>query len=399
MTSPAASASAATGTPTARPPRLPPGSRIGILGGGQLGRMMAVAARRMGYRVIVLDPNPRCPTAQVSDGVVVGALDDLEAMERLAAQVDVITLDTEHVPAEALELAERFVPVRPGSKVLRIIQDRMSQKQFLDRLGLPQARWAPVADAAELAAALAIVKRPAILKVRRAGYDGKGQVRINEGSDELAALASLRGAEAVLEEVVPFRREISVILGRSVDGEIAIYPLAENDHRKHVLHTTRAPAPVAGDTRERAEAIGVQIATTLGHVGVIAVELFELADGQLLVNEIAPRTHNSGHYTYGACMTSQFEQHVRAVAGQPLGDPRSLCGAVMLNLIGDLWARGRTPPWDAVLAMPEARLHLYGKDAAGPGRKMGHVLLLDDDTDRALRRAHELAAALATEEA
>lgn len=378
--------------------RLPPGSRIGILGGGQLGRMMAVAARQMGYRVIVLDPNPRCPTAQVSDGVVVGALDDLEAMERLAAQVDVITLDTEHVPAEALELAEGFVPVRPGSSVLRIIQDRMSQKRFLDGLGLPQARWAPVANAEELAAALAHVSRPAILKVRRSGYDGKGQVRINEGSDELAALAQLRGAEAVLEEVVPFRREISVILGRSIDGDLAIYPLAENDHRKHVLHTTRAPAPVTGDTRERAESIGVQIATTLGHVGVIAVEMFELADGRLLVNEIAPRTHNSGHYTYGACMTSQFEQHVRAVIGQPLGSPRALCGAVMLNLIGDLWAKGRTPPWDEVLALPEARLHLYGKDAAGPGRKMGHVLLLDDDTDRALVTAHKLATQLAVDE-
>jgi 5-(carboxyamino)imidazole ribonucleotide synthase len=386
-------------SPVDRPRRLPPGSRIGILGGGQLGRMMAVAARRMGYRVIVLDPNPRCPTAQVSDGVVVGALDDLEAMERLALQVDVITLDTEHVPAEALELAEGIVPVRPGSAVLRIIQDRMSQKRFLDGLGLPQAKWAPVANAEELQAALELVKRPAILKVRRSGYDGKGQVRINEGSDELAALAQLRGAEAVLEEMVPFQREISVILGRSVDGDIAIYPLAENDHRKHVLHTTRAPAPVIGDTRERAEAIGVKIATTLGHVGVMAVEMFELADGRLLVNEIAPRTHNSGHYTYGACMTSQFEQHVRAVVGQPLGAPRALCGAVMLNLIGDLWAKGRTPPWDEVLALPEARLHLYGKDAAGPGRKMGHVLLLDDDTDRALARAHQLALQLAVDEA
>lgn len=388
-------------SPDSTPPatRLSPGARIGILGGGQLGRMMAVAARSMGYRVIVLDPNPRCPTAQVSDGVVVGALDDLEAMERLAAQVDVITLDTEHVPAEALELAERFVPVRPGSSVLRVIQDRMTQKRFLDSLGLPQARWAPAATAEELAAALAHVGRPAILKVRRSGYDGKGQVRINEGSDELAALAQLRGAEAVLEEVVSFRREISVILGRSVDGKIAIYPLAENDHRKHVLHTTRAPAPVVGDTRERAEAIGVQIATTLGHVGVMAVEMFELPDGRLLVNEIAPRTHNSGHYTYGACVTSQFEQHVRAVVGQPLGSPRPLCGAVMLNLIGDLWARGRTPPWDEVLAMPEARLHLYGKDAAGPGRKMGHVLLLDDDTERALGRARQLAAQLADAEA
>ncbi len=384
--------------PAAKSVRLSPGARLGILGGGQLGRMMAMAARSMGYRVIVLDPNPRCPTAQVCDGVVVGALDDLEAMERLAAQVDVITLDTEHVPAEALERAESLVPVRPGSAVLRVIQDRKTQKEFLDGLGLPQAKWAPATTPEELAAALAHVGRPAILKVRRSGYDGKGQVRINEGADEQAALASLRGADAVLEEVVPFRREISIILGRAVDGQIAIYPLAENDHRKHVLHTTRAPAPVTGDTRERAEAIGVQIATTLGHVGVMAVEMFELADGRLLVNEIAPRTHNSGHYTYGACMTSQIEQHVRAVMGQPLGDPRALCGAVMLNLIGDLWARGRTPRWDEVLAMPEARLHLYGKDAAGPGRKMGHVLFLDDDTDRALARAQQLTQLLAADE-
>jgi 5-(carboxyamino)imidazole ribonucleotide synthase len=375
--------------------RLEPGARIGILGGGQLGRMMAVAARRMGYRVIVLDPNPRCPTAQVSDGVVVGALDDLEAVERLAAQVDVITLDTEHVPAEVLEHVESLVPVRPGSSVLRIIQDRMTQKQFLDRLGLAQAQWAPVATVAELTAALDRIGCPAILKVRRAGYDGKGQVRINALHDAEAALTSLRGADAVVEEVVRFRREISVVLARSLDGDTAIYPLAENDHRKHVLHITRAPAPVSDQVRVRAEAIGVQIATTLSHIGVMAVELFELEDGRLLVNEIAPRTHNSGHYTYGACMTSQFEQHVRAVAGQPLGDPRALCGAVMLNLIGDLWARGRTPPWHEVLALPEARLHLYGKDAAGPGRKMGHVLLLDDDTDRALLRAQRLSELLA----
>ncbi|MEZ4361417.1 MAG: 5-(carboxyamino)imidazole ribonucleotide synthase [Kofleriaceae bacterium] len=384
--------------PLPRGRRLSPAARIGILGGGQLGRMMAVAARRMGYRVIVLDPNPRCPTAQVSDGVVVGALDDFEAAERLAAQVDVITLDTEHVPAEVLAHVETLVPVRPGAAVLRIIQDRLTQKQFLDQHGLAQARWAPASDPAELEEALARVGRPAILKVRRAGYDGKGQVRIGPDTDAAAALASLRGAPAVLEEVVPFRRELSVILARSLDGEVAIYPIAENEHRRHVLHTTRAPAVVTEELRRAAEAIGVHVATTLGHVGVMAVELFELAEGRLLVNELAPRTHNSGHYTYGACMTSQFEQHIRAIAGQPLGDPRALCGAVMLNLIGDLWARGRTPAWDEVLAYPEARLHLYGKDAAGPGRKMGHVLLLDDDTERALGRAQRLAEVLAMDD-
>jgi 5-(carboxyamino)imidazole ribonucleotide synthase len=369
---------------------LGPGSTVGVLGGGQLGRMMAVAARQMGYRIVVLDPSPRCPTAQVADGVVVGALDDLEAAKHLAHQVDVITLDTEHVPADVLDVLEAIVPVRPGAKVLRTIQDRLVQKQFLDRLGLPQAAWAPVDD---LDAALAKVGRPAILKVRRAGYDGKGQVRIDRDADAAALLGRLRGEPAVAEEVVPFVREVSVILARGLGGEIQIYPLAENVHRRHVLHTTRAPAPMPEPRRKAAEAIAVSVAEALDHVGVMAVELFELADGKLLVNEIAPRTHNSGHYTYGACATSQFEQHLRAVCGVPLGDPRALTSAVMVNLIGDLWTHG-TPAWQAVLGRPEARLHLYGKDAPAPGRKMGHVVLLDDDSDRALATAEALIATL-----
>ena len=354
-----------------------PGATIGVLGGGQLGRMMAVAARRMGYRMIVLDPSPRCPTAQVADGVVVGTLDDVEAASHLARQVDVITLDTEHVPADVLDALEPIAPVRPAASVLRTIQDRLVQKQFLDRIGLPQAKWAPVDD---IHAAPARVGRPAILKVRRAGYDGKGQVRIDPGGDAEALLGKLRGEPAVAEEVVAFSREISVILARALDGQIRIYPIAENVHRRHILHTTRAPAPMAEPHRRRAEDM--------------AVEMFELPDGSLLVNEIAPRTHNSGHYTYGACATSQFEQHVRAVCGIPLGDPRALTGAVMVNLIGDLWAQG-APAWQEVLAHPEARLHLYGKDGPAPGRKMGHVVLLDDDTDRGLATAEALIATLA----
>ena len=368
-----------------------PGATIGVLGGGQLGRMMALAARRMGYRVVVLDPSARCPTAQVADGVVVGALDDLAAAKHLAAQVDVITLDTEHVPADLLDALAPLAPVRPGPSVLRTIQDRLTQKQFLDRLGLPQATWAPADD---LEAALAKVGRPAILKVRRAGYDGKGQARVEPGADAGAALATLRGEPAVAEALVRFAREVSVVLARGMDGETRIYPIAENVHRRHVLHTTRAPAPMPATQRARAEGIAVTIAEALGHVGVLAVEMFELPDGQLLVNELAPRTHNSGHYTYGACATSQFEQHVRAICGLPLGDPRALTGAVMVNLIGDLWRAG-PPAWATVLARPEARLHLYGKDAPAPGRKMGHVLLLDDDTERALGAAEQLIAALA----
>jgi 5-(carboxyamino)imidazole ribonucleotide synthase len=366
-----------------------PGATLGVLGGGQLGRMMALSARRMGYRVVVLDPSPRCPTAQVADGFVVGALDDLDSARHLAKQVDVITLDTEHVPAELLAELETIVPVRPGASVLRTINDRERQKQFLDKLGMPQAAWAPATTESELSSALAKVGTPAILKVRRAGYDGKGQVRIDTVADAMLGHAKLRGAPAVAEAVVKFTREISVVLARGVGGEVEIYPIAENEHRRHILHTTRAPAPMAPGAKQKAEKIAVTIAEALGHVGVMAVEMFELADGQLLVNEIAPRTHNSGHYTWGACVTSQFEQHVRAVFGLPLGSPRPMSGAVMVNLIGDLWQQG-PPSWREVLARPEARLHLYGKDAPAPGRKMGHVLVLDDDTERGLATANEL---------
>ncbi len=372
---------------------LMPGATLGVLGGGQLGRMMALAARRMGYRLVVLDPSPRCPTAQVADGFVTGALDDIDSLRHLAKQVDVITLDTEHVPADLLEELEKLVPVRPGASVLRTINDRQIQKQFLDKLGLPQATWAPATTEGELTSAIAKVGAPAILKVRMSGYDGKGQVRFETAPEAPAALAKLRGAPAVAEELVRFTREISVILARGVTGEVKIYPIAENVHRKHILHTTRAPAPMTPAAKQRAEQIAVSIAEALGHIGVMCVEMFELPDGQLLVNEIAPRTHNSGHYTWGACVTSQFEQHVRAVLGLPLGEPRAMTGAVMVNLIGDLWQNGQ-PPWRVVLDRPEARLHLYGKDAPAPGRKMGHVLLLDDDTDRALTTAEQLITAL-----
>jgi 5-(carboxyamino)imidazole ribonucleotide synthase len=368
-----------------------PGSTIGVLGGGQLGRMMALAARRMGYRIVVLDPNPRCPTAQVSDGVVVGALDDLDSAIHLAKQVDVVTLDTEHVPAEILDAIERHAPVRPGAAVLRTIQDRQVQKQFLDRLGVPQAAWAPVDD--ELSHALARLGGKGILKHRRAGYDGKGQMRVESERELVAAATWLRGTPAVIEEIVPFVREISAIIARSVNGEVRSYPVAENVHRRHILHTTRAPAALSQEAWRRVDDTALTIAEALGHVGVMAVEMFELADGRLLVNEIAPRTHNSGHYTWGACATSQFEQHVRAICGLRLGDPRALSGAVMVNLIGDLWASG-TPQWRHVLERPEAHLHIYGKELPAPGRKMGHVLLVDDDTDRALATAEQLIQAL-----
>ncbi len=366
-----------------------PGQTIGVLGGGQLGRMLALAARRMGYRIVVLDPNPRCPTAQVSDGVVVGALDDLEAAILLAKQVDVITLDTEHVPAEILDVLERHAPVRPGASVLRTIQDRQVQKQFLDRLGVPQAAWAPVDSEIALRASLEAFGGQGILKHRRSGYDGKGQLRIDKLSESSNAWTWLRGTEAVIEDIVPFTRELSAVVARSVLGEVRAFPIAENVHRKHILHTTRAPAQLSVEAGQRVNDIALTIAEALRHVGVLAVEMFELPDGDLLVNEIAPRTHNSGHFTWGACATSQFEQHVRAICGLRLADPRMLSGSVMVNLLGDLWAKG-TPAWRTVIDRPEAHLHLYGKVAPAPGRKMGHVLLVDDDTDRALEVAEQL---------
>jgi len=350
---------------------------------------MALAARRMGYRIVVLDPNPRCPTAQVSDGVVVGALDDLEAAILLAKQVDVVTLDTEHVPAEILDAIEQHAPVRPGPSVLRTIQDRQVQKQFLDQLGVPQAAWAPVDSELGLRANLEAFGGQGILKHRRSGYDGKGQLRVDKISEASNAWSWLRGTEAVIEDIVPFTREISAVIARSVLGEVRAFPIAENAHRKHILHTTRAPAQLTLEASQRVNDIALTIAEALHHVGVLAVEMFELPNGELLVNEIAPRTHNSGHFTWGACATSQFEQHVRAICGLRLADPRMLSGSVMVNLLGDLWAKG-TPAWRTVIDRPDAHLHLYGKVAPAPGRKMGHVLLLDDDTDRALEVAEQL---------
>jgi len=366
-----------------------PGGTIGILGGGQLGRMLSFEARRMGYRVCVLDPDPRCPTAQVADDCVAGALGDAAAALELADRVAVATLDTEHVPAEVLDQIETRVPVRPSAAVLRTIQDRLSQKEFLARHGFPQTKFRSVPDATALPAALEAVGAPAILKSRRAGYDGKGQARVEQGDEPSTTFARAGGGPAVLESFVPFRAEISVLLARGASGDCRVYPVAENVHVRHILHTTRAPARLVPEVAARAVETAHAVADALGHVGMIAVEMFLLDDGGLYVNEIAPRTHNSGHYTYGACATSQFEQHVRAICGLPLGDPTLLSPVVMVNLVGDLWRIGR-PDWSTVLADPHARLHLYGKAMAAPGRKMGHILVLDQDTDAAMTRAEAI---------
>jgi len=370
-----------------------PGSTIGVIGGGQLARMMAFEARRMGLRIAVLDPEPQGPAGQVADAAVQGALDSLDAARELARQSHVVTLDTEHVPAELLEQLEAICPVLPPARVLGIVQDRLQQRRFLRENGLPQPRNAPVSDVRSLRDGAARTGFPCVIKSRRSGYDGRGQARANTADDLEKAWDRIGRAPAVVEQFIDFEREVSALLARDIRGNVRFYPAAENEHRRHILYLSRVPARIPRKLAAEAEAIGETIASALGHVGMMAVELFVTRDQRLLVNEIAPRTHNSGHYTFGACATSQFEQHVRAVAGLPLGDPSLLRPAVMLNLMGELW--GETDPeWESVLAHPSARLHLYGKARPFKGRKMGHVLVLDEDAGRAFRTAEEIAEAL-----
>ncbi len=363
-----------------------PGGTIGILGGGQLGRMLAMEGRRMGYRIGVLDPVENCPAAQVADFFVQSELTNTQRVMDFASQVDVVTIETELVPWMLLADIETGQATRPSSSVLALIQDRLVQREFLQDHSFPQTPFASVKDHATLTAAAQHVTFPAILKKRRSGYDGKGQIRV-AGVDHLnEAWRELKEAPCVLEAVAPFKMELSVVLARSLQGDIQLYPLAENAHRQNILHTTRVPARVADTIRLRAEELAVSLSEALDYCGVMAVELFLLEDDTLWINEIAPRPHNSGHFTFGACVTSQFEQHLRAICGLPLGDTSLMHPVVMVNLLGDLWRNG-PPRWDRLLAHPQVRLHLYGKTHAAPGRKMGHFLLIADNPDQSYQQA------------
>ncbi|HVL87428.1 MAG TPA: 5-(carboxyamino)imidazole ribonucleotide synthase [Candidatus Thermoplasmatota archaeon] len=365
-----------------------PGATLGILGGGQLGQMIAMEARRLGYRVAVLDPDPQCAARPWADDFVQGAFHDADAAVRLAERADVVTLETEHIPAPVLEAVEKVRPLHPSSRVLAVVQDRLRQKEFLAKHGFPTAPFRPVDDEQGVRAALRELGAPIVLKTRRGGYDGKGQAVV-KGPDEAAdAWRRIGQAPAVAEAFVRFDRELSVLLARAHDGEVRIYPLAENVHRRGILHTTVAPARAQASLVQEGYALGQAIAQALDLRGMLAVETFE-AQGRLVVNELAPRTHNSGHTTFGASSVSQFEQHARAVLGLPLREPTTLSPAVMLNLLGDLW-EGGAPDWRPVLAEPRARLHLYGKKDARPGRKMGHVLVLHADPAQALSIAQRL---------
>ncbi|RMD47607.1 MAG: 5-(carboxyamino)imidazole ribonucleotide synthase [Alphaproteobacteria bacterium] len=346
---------------------LEPGAVIGILGGGQLGRMLAMAAARLGMRCHVFDPAPDGPAAQVAWRATAAPWDDVAALDAFAAQVDVVTLEFENIPLPALERIGRRVPVRPGPRSLEISADRLTEKRFLRDLGIATAPFAAVEDAASLARALDGIGTPAVLKTRRLGYDGKGQVRLARAADAGAALEAIGHAPAILEGLVPFEREISVICARGLDGALASYTPGENHHEAGILRRTRVPAPIPEALAEEARAIAGRIAEGLGHVGVLGVEFF-VAGGRLLVNEIAPRVHNSGHWTQNGCVVDQFEQHIRAVAGWPLGATARIADVEMENLLGDEVARATQ-----IAAEPGAALHLYGKAEARPGRKMGHV--------------------------
>ena len=365
-----------------------PGATLGVMGGGQLGRMFAIAARRMGYRVHSFSPDRDTPAGALSDLEVVARYDDRQAVEAFARGVDVLTFEFENVPVECARWASAFCEVRPSGSVLHICQQRLREKEFLAGAGIPLPPFARVESLPALEEALARIGTPAVLKRAAFGYDGKGQRKILPGDDPAAVWAEFEGALSVLEGFVPFEKEISVLVGRGVNGEWATYPVCENEHANHILDVTRVPAAIPPEVAGEARALAVRIADALDLVGLLAVEMFVLPGGRLLVNELAPRPHNSGHYSFDAGATSQFEQQVRAVCGLPLGATESLRPAAMANLLGDLWAEGE-PNWAAALAIPEVRLHLYGKREPRPGRKMGHLVAFGDDSEQAARRVRE----------
>ncbi len=343
------------------------GATIGILGGGQLGRMLSVAASRLGFRTHIYEPSAICPAADVAHTLTTAGYDDKTALAAFAASVDVITYEFENIPTATLDLLEAARPIRPNRRALAISQDRIAEKDFLNGLGLATAPYAAVSTAADLALALAKIGVPAILKTTRLGYDGKGQARIKSPADTAAALTAMQGASAVLEGFIPFTHEVSVIAARSAGGSVACYDPGENIHRDGILHSTTVPARLTPGQRSDAILAAARILTALDYVGVMGVELFVTPEG-LIVNEIAPRVHNSGHWTQNGCAVDQFEQHIRAIAGWPLGDGARHSDVTMENLIGNEIAR-----IPQIAREKNAALHLYGKTEARPGRKMGHV--------------------------
>lgn len=352
-----------------------PGSTIGVLGSGQLGRMFAIAARRMGYRVHTFSPETDTPTGQVADVEVQASYDDLDAVREFTRHVDVVTFEFENIPVATVDTVAEHVLVRPSGDVLHTSQHRLREKTFLARSGFPVTPFRSVSSLEELETGVHDLGLPTVLKTAGFGYDGKGQAKITSAGEGEAALRALDGQEAIVEAFVDFEREVSVVAARGLDGSFAHYGVIENAHRQHILDVSIAPALVSPKIAEEAVSMARAILEALDVVGVLCVEFFLTRDGKLLVNELAPRPHNSGHFTVDACVTSQFEQQLRAVCGLPLGSTGQHRPAAMANLLGDLWQAGE-PLWPAACAFPEVKLHLYGKLVPRPGRKMGHLTAL-----------------------
>jgi 5-(carboxyamino)imidazole ribonucleotide synthase len=370
-----------------------PGATVGVLGGGQLGRMFTLRARTMGYKVVVLDPDPHSPAGGLADQHLRAAYADRRALAELAASCDAVTTEFENVPAQALEQLAGSCLVRPPVEAVRIAQDRVAEKSFLHRHGFPTATFRPIRDRDELEEAFRSVPMPALLKTSRLGYDGKGQVVVSSLAEGLRAWEQLGGVACVLEERLDLERELSVILARGVDGAVTTFPPGENRHRDGILETTVVPARISALLAEEARVLAMTLAERMGYVGVLGVELFVAGGARLFVNEMAPRPHNSGHYTLDACSVDQFELQLRTLCDLPLVEPRLLSPVAMINILGDLWQNG-TPRWAEALRRPAVRLHLYGKAEPRPGRKMGHLTCLADDADRALAIALEARDAL-----
>lgn len=360
---------------------LPPAT-LGMLGGGQLGRFFVIAAHELGYRVVVLDPDPQSPAGRIADRHLVAAYDDEDALNQIAESCAAVTTEFENVPAGSLAYLSKFLPVRPGAEAVAISQNRSAEKGFLKQHGFPHAPYADIRSEADVVQANAGLF-PGILKVARFGYDGKGQVRVTNRDEALLAFRQLKNEPCVLEQMLPLDYEVSVVLARDEAGQVKCFPVTENSHRHGILDVSIVPARttgcMAGDAQELAEGI----AQEMGYVGTLAVEFF-VVRGQLVVNEIAPRPHNSGHYSIDACVSNQFEQQVRALTGLPLGEARAHSAAVMVNLLGDLWYLqdahlSHEPDWAQLLAVPNLKLHLYGKHHARPGRKMGHFTVIGSD--------------------
>jgi 5-(carboxyamino)imidazole ribonucleotide synthase len=366
-----------------------PGATLGMLGGGQLGRMFTVAARTMGYHVIVLDPGPDSPAGRMADQHLRATYTDDWALKQMAGACDAVTTEFENVPAEALRTLEARLPVRPSSEALETTQERIREKTFIQSIGLATARFATIHAAADLDPVFSKLTLPLILKRSAFGYDGKGQIDVEDYDALRAAFDKLGNVPCVLEERVDLKLELSIVLARSSSGNTLCFPPAENIHREGILNMSIVPARVEAQLATQARNMAIKLADALNYCGVMAVEFFVTGDDILLVNEIAPRPHNSGHYTIDACVTSQFEQQVRMTCGLPPGDTKLLSPVVMMNLLGDLWADG-PPDWSRVLRCANCKLHLYGKREARPGRKMGHFCCLHEDLDAAIRQAQDV---------